>query len=117
MLAGFYALRYIPLADATALSFTAPLFATVGAALILRETVRRRRWTATLLGFAGVLIILCPGVTTVAAAALWTLLAAATSAAHIPYVKRLTDTAPKTGRASCRARGVPSGAISVEPDT
>ncbi len=40
MLAGFYALRYIPLADATALSFTAPLFATIGAAVVLRETVR-----------------------------------------------------------------------------
>src|SRR3546814_18103797 len=61
MLAGFYALRYIPLADTTALSFQAPLFATVGAALILRDTVRRRRWTATLLGFAGVMIILRPG--------------------------------------------------------
>lgn len=94
MLAGFYALRYIALADATALSFTAPLFATVGAALILRETVRRRRWTATILGFVGVLIILRPGVTAVEPAALWTLLAAATSAANMLIVKRLTDTEP-----------------------
>jgi len=94
MLAGFYALRYIALADATALSFTAPLFATVGAALILRETVRRRRWTATLLGFVGVLIILRPGATTVDPAALWTLLAAATTAANVLIVKRLTDTEP-----------------------
>lgn len=94
MLAGFYALRYIALADATALSFTAPLFATVGAALILRETVRRRRWTATVLGFVGVLIILRPGATAVEPAALWTLLAAATSAANMLIVKRLTDTEP-----------------------
>ncbi len=94
MLAGFYALRYIPLADATALSFTAPLFATIGAAVVLRETVRRRRWTATLLGFAGVLIILRPGATAVEPAALWTLLAAATSAANMLIVKRLTDTEP-----------------------
>lgn len=94
MLAGFYALRFIALADATALSFTAPLFATVGAALILRETVRRRRWTATVLGFVGVLIILRPGATAVEPAALWTLLAAATSAANMLIVKRLTDTEP-----------------------
>jgi len=94
MLSGFYALRYISLADATALSFTAPLFATLGAALILRETVRRRRWTATLLGFIGVLIILRPGVTAVDPAALWTLLAAATTAANMLIVKRLTDTEP-----------------------
>ncbi len=94
MLAGFYALRYIALADATALSFTAPLFATVGAALILRETVRRRRWTATVLGFVGVLIILRPGATAVEPAALWTLLGAATTAANVLIVKRLTDTEP-----------------------
>lgn len=94
MLSGFYALRFIALADATALSFTAPLFATLGAALILRETVRRRRWTATVLGFVGVLIILRPGVTAVEPAALWTLLAAATTAANMLIVKRLTDTEP-----------------------
>lgn len=94
MLAGFYALRYIALADATALSFTAPLFATVGAAVVLRETVRRRRWTATVLGFVGVLIILRPGAAAVEPAALWTLLAAATSAANMLIVKRLTDTEP-----------------------
>lgn len=94
MLAGFYALRYIALADATALSFTAPLFATIGAAVFLGETVRRRRWTATLLGFVGVLIILRPGVTAVEPATLWTLLAAATTAVNVLIVKRLTDTEP-----------------------
>lgn len=94
MLAGFYALRFIALADATALSFTAPLFATIGAALVLREIVRRRRWTATGLGFVGVLIILRPGATAVEPAALWTLLAAATTAANMLIVKRLTDTEP-----------------------
>src|SRR3546814_20199025 len=43
MLAGFYALRYIPLADAPALSFTAPLFATVGAALKIGRASCRER--------------------------------------------------------------------------
>ena len=58
---GFYGVAYMAIADATAISFTGPLFATVGAALILKETVRLRRWTATLVGFAGVLVIVQPG--------------------------------------------------------
>lgn len=51
----------LPLAEVSALTFAQPLFATVGAALILRETVRSRRWVATLIGLAGVWIILRPG--------------------------------------------------------
>ena len=61
MLFGFTSLSYLTLANATALSFTAPLFATILAALVLGETVRRRRWSATLVGFIGVLIVLRPG--------------------------------------------------------
>jgi drug/metabolite transporter (DMT)-like permease len=61
MLCWFSALPILPFEQAVALSFTAPLFATMGAALILGETVRARRWTATVLGFVGVLIILRPG--------------------------------------------------------
>jgi drug/metabolite transporter (DMT)-like permease len=68
MLCWFSALPMLPFEQAVALSFTAPLFATMGAALILRETVRARRWTATVLGFIGVLIILRPGFANAAAA-------------------------------------------------
>ncbi|HER27421.1 MAG TPA: DMT family transporter [Rhodospirillales bacterium] len=57
----FVAVSMMPVAEATALSFTAPLFATIGAALFLGEVVRARRWLATLVGFVGVLIILRPG--------------------------------------------------------
>lgn len=60
MMCGFTGLAYLPIANATSLSFTAPLFATIMAALILKEQVRIRRWSATLLGFCGVLIILQP---------------------------------------------------------
>ncbi|WP_374652537.1 DMT family transporter [Dongia sp.] len=63
MMCGFTALAYMPIANATSLSFTAPLFATILAALILKENVRLRRWSATLLGFSGVLIVLQPGST------------------------------------------------------
>ncbi len=60
MLCWFTALAWLPLAQAVALSFTAPLFATVMAAVFLKETVRLRRWTATSLGLVGVVVILWP---------------------------------------------------------
>jgi len=56
----FYAVSMIPIGEVTALSFLAPLFTTVGAALVLGEVVRMRRWTATLIGFCGALIIIRP---------------------------------------------------------
>lgn len=60
MLCGFSALIHIPLAQATAISFSQVLFVTVAAVLILKERVDRARWVATVLGFAGVLIMLNP---------------------------------------------------------
>ena len=61
MLAFFTALRTTPLALASALSFTAPLFAAVGAFVFLREHFRLRRLIALLFGFGGALVILRPG--------------------------------------------------------
>jgi drug/metabolite transporter (DMT)-like permease len=57
----FQALILLPLAEATAINFTAPIFATVLSFLILREDVRIHRWAAVLLGFIGVLIVARPG--------------------------------------------------------
>ena len=57
MLLWFLALSLMPIAEATALNFTAPLFATAGAAVFLGEKVRARRWGATAVGFVGALII------------------------------------------------------------
>ena len=61
MLAGFWAIVNLPLAQAVALSYATPLFVTIGAVLVLGEVVRARRWTAVLIGFIGVLVILRPG--------------------------------------------------------
>ena len=61
MLCFFTALSLSPLADATALSFTAPLFATLLAILILKEKVGWRRAAAIGCGFAGTLVVLRPG--------------------------------------------------------
>jgi len=58
--ASFVAVIYLPLALATGISFTYAIFTTIGAALILRETVSWKRWAATFLGLAGVLIMLGP---------------------------------------------------------
>jgi drug/metabolite transporter (DMT)-like permease len=51
----------LPLAAATVLSFTAVLFVTALAGPLLGERVGWRRWSATLVGFAGVMVILRPG--------------------------------------------------------
>lgn len=75
-LAWFSALAIMPLGEAVALNFTSPLFATVLAALFLGEVVRVRRWTATVVGFIGVLIVVRPGIETVQLGALLALGAA-----------------------------------------
>lgn len=61
MLCWFYGLSLVPLATATALSFTNVLFGSVGVALLLGERMRVRRWTAVVLGFAGMVLIVRPG--------------------------------------------------------
>jgi drug/metabolite transporter (DMT)-like permease len=58
----FMALVMIPLAQISALSFTAPLFTTVTAVIVLGEVIRVRRLTALVIGFAGTWLILRPGV-------------------------------------------------------
>jgi drug/metabolite transporter (DMT)-like permease len=62
MLCWFYALAVMPLADATSVSLTGPLFVTLGAIVILGEKVRARRWVALGAGVVGTLIIIRPGV-------------------------------------------------------
>jgi drug/metabolite transporter (DMT)-like permease len=61
MLAFFTGVTLMPLNESAALGFATPLFATIGAALFLGERVRARRWTAIVVGFIGVLIVLRPG--------------------------------------------------------
>lgn len=57
----FTALIYMPLAEATALVFSAPIFITALSVPLLGEHVGWRRWSAVLLGFVGVLVIVRPG--------------------------------------------------------
>ena len=61
----FYAMARIPIAEVTAIGFTAPIFITIGAVVFLGERLQRRRTTAIIVAFIGALIILRPGVSTI----------------------------------------------------
>lgn len=54
-------LRYIPLAEATAVIFLAPVFVTLLSALFLRESVSKSQWLTIALGLIGVVLIVRPG--------------------------------------------------------
>ncbi|HKJ53075.1 MAG TPA: DMT family transporter [Gammaproteobacteria bacterium] len=56
----YFAITRIPLADATALAYAAPIFITVLAIFLLGEQIGLRRWLAVIAGFAGVLLIARP---------------------------------------------------------
>jgi drug/metabolite transporter (DMT)-like permease len=60
-LLGIYAFTSIPLTDAYALIFLAPLFVTILSVLVLKEKVGMWRWSGVVLGFAGVLLVVKPG--------------------------------------------------------
>lgn len=86
------ALSLIPVAEVVAFSFTAPLFATFGSAVILREVVRTRRWIAVTFGFFGMLIMLRPGFSALQPGALLAVTTAVCIAASMLMIKRLSAT-------------------------
>jgi drug/metabolite transporter (DMT)-like permease len=57
----FLGLTYLPIAEATTIGFTAPLFITALSGPILREKVGIHRWLAVVIGLVGVLVIVRPG--------------------------------------------------------
>ncbi|MGH6684568.1 MAG: DMT family transporter [Pseudolabrys sp.] len=60
MFTNFSSLARLPLADVTAISFASPLITVALAALVLKERVRIYRWSAVIVGFAGVIVMLIP---------------------------------------------------------
>ncbi|HJO72619.1 MAG: DMT family transporter [Rhodospirillales bacterium] len=66
----FTAIHFIPLADATALLFTAPILVTALSSPVLGEPVRRELWVGVVLGFVGALVIIRPGLGVMQVAAL-----------------------------------------------
>jgi drug/metabolite transporter (DMT)-like permease len=88
----FYAAVLIPIAEATAISFTSPLFATLLAVLLLKEKVGWRRVLALSAGFAGVLIIMRPGLEAVSPGALIAIASSLLFAFVVIMGKRLAAT-------------------------
>ena len=92
MMAGFWAIGNLPLAQAIALSYSTPLFVTIGAVFFLGEIVGARRWAAVIVGFLGVLVIVQPGADAFTAGTLVALLAALASANAAISIKWLSRT-------------------------
>jgi drug/metabolite transporter (DMT)-like permease len=101
MFMNFAALARLPLMEATAISFASPLITVALAALILRERVRIYRWSAVVVGFGGVLVMLWPyldvgglvqiGSTERTIGALCAIAGAFSNAGTVIQTRRLTD--------------------------
>jgi drug/metabolite transporter (DMT)-like permease len=102
MFLNFASLTRLPLMDATAISFAAPLITVALAALILKERVRIYRWSAVAVGFVGVIIMLWPyldvwsmfyvGSTERTIGAICAIAGAFSNAGTVIQTRRLTDT-------------------------
>ncbi len=77
MFAAYYSVTLITIADSIALQFTLPFFTIIFAMLFLGEEVRSHRWIATVVGFAGALVIIRPGFAEISAGMLIAIAAAA----------------------------------------
>ena len=89
-----WAVSRMPLADATALNFTLPLFTVLFAMAFLGEAVGRRRLAVTMLGFVGVLVILRPGFGEIGLPALFAFGNPAAFAAAVMFIKVLSRSVP-----------------------
>lgn len=99
MALNFLAFMMLPLAEATAIFFSAPIFSTLLAATLLREPTGRWRWGAVIAGFLGVLVIVQPGSAAMPiTGASIALIAALLTAAVTIVIRRLsaTEAAPTT---------------------
>lgn len=94
MFCGFWAIGNLPLAQAVSLSYSTPLFVTIAAVLWLGEQVRVRRWSAVVLGFIGVLIIVRPGTAEFSAGTLIAISAAIISGIVAIQIKQLSYSEP-----------------------
>ncbi|NOZ42421.1 MAG: DMT family transporter [Alphaproteobacteria bacterium] len=92
----FYAVSLIPLADAVAFSYAAPIFATILAVFILKEKIGKHRIFAIGAAFIGVLILVRPGFQTISIGIVAALGASVFFAATLICVKLLTRRADPT---------------------
>ncbi len=85
----FSALKFMPMAEASSISFVAPMLATLLGVLLLKEKVEPARWVAVAAGFVGVLIIIRPGSGIFSWVAVLPLATAATFAAYQILTRKL----------------------------
>ncbi len=88
----FYGVAHMPLIDALTLGYTAPLMVTALSAIFLGDDVGWRRWTAVVIGFVGVLVMLRPGRGEFSFAAVAILVAAFCYASQAITARRLSGT-------------------------
>ena len=92
----FAGLRYLPLAEGTAITFLAPLFAILLAGPVLGERPTRARWLAAIGGFVGILILVRPGSAVFHPATALLVLAAMANALYQLLTRRLPGDTPYT---------------------
>jgi len=85
-------LQFLPIAEASATGFVAPLFVTALSVIFLNETVGLRRWIATGVGLLGVIIILRPGTAAFHPAAFFPLVSALGWACTLVLTRLMSDT-------------------------
>ena len=88
----FQAFALMPLADVVAIGFAAPLFITALSVPLLGEQVGWRRWSAVLVGFVGVLIMVRPGSGLIGGATFIALIGTLTYSLSIITIRRLSAT-------------------------
>lgn len=94
----FLGLKTVPLATAASISFLTPILVTVLSIPLLGEKVGPRRWTGVLIGFAGALVIIRPGIAEISAGMLFLLACSFTNALYqlVTRLIRLHDSAETT---------------------
>jgi drug/metabolite transporter (DMT)-like permease len=100
MFSNFSALARLPIVDATAISFVSPLITVALSAIFLKEHVRIFRWSAVIVGFIGILVMLAPnfdpGLHAVAAGTtlgfVFAIVGAFCNAGSVIQTRRLTET-------------------------
>ena len=84
-----FALRFLPIAEATTTSFVSPIFVTVLSIAFLGERVGARRWLATLVGLIGVVVVVRPGTSAFQPASLFALASALCWACSLVTTRRI----------------------------
>ncbi len=88
----FYSISIISLPEALTLSFISPIVVTIFSIFLLKEKVGIHRWTAVIIGFSGVLIVLRPGFNEINFASISALLTGIFYALFLIYTRKLSFT-------------------------